>query len=87
VQSMKSFRVVTECPLIVMFLFQLYPESVKRYVQELLPLMVQCISLKVESSGAVQGGLFADFKAAQVKTVSFLTYLLRSPTHAVSYQV
>ena len=88
VHSMKSFRVVTECPLIVMFLFQLYPESVKRYVQELLPLMVQCISLKVGNPQTVEerAGMYADFKAAQVKTVSFLTYLLRSPTHAVSYQ-
>ncbi|KAL3681984.1 hypothetical protein R1sor_000006 [Riccia sorocarpa] len=77
--STRSFKVVTECPLIVMFLFQLYPRYVQANIPLLLPLMVNAIS--VTGPSQVPGNLknmFAEFKGAQVKTVSFLTYLLKS---------
>lgn len=80
VQSTRSFKVVTECPLIVMFLFQLYPQYIQSNIQLLLPLMIQCISSQGPKE-CPQGPLkqvFTDMKGAQIKTVSFLTYLLRS---------
>ena len=78
--SKRSFKVVIECPLIVMFLFQLYPKHIGQNVNVLLPLMVDTIALKgpPQPIPARLREAYADFKAAQVKTVSFLTYLLRS---------
>lgn len=77
--STRSFKTVTECPLIVMFLFQLYPRYVQSNISILLPLMVTAIS--IPGPQQVPPNLknqYTELKAAQVKTVSFLTYLLRS---------
>ncbi|KAJ1496049.1 hypothetical protein T484DRAFT_1760331 [Baffinella frigidus] len=79
-KSTESFKVVTECPLIVMFLFQLYDTYAQPNVQTLLPLMVKAINLRAPANARQQpanAALFVDFIASQVKTLSFLTYLLR----------
>ncbi|OMO57052.1 hypothetical protein CCACVL1_26034 [Corchorus capsularis] len=77
--STRSFKIVTESPLVVMFLFQLYSRLVQTNIPHLLPLMVAAISVpgpeKVPPHLKTQ---FLELKGAQVKTVSFLTYLLKS---------
>ncbi|KAK9678784.1 hypothetical protein RND81_11G233100 [Saponaria officinalis] len=77
--STSSFKIVTESPLVVMFLFQLYSRLVQTNIPHLLPLMVSAISVpgpeKVPPHLKTQ---FIELKGAQVKTVSFLTYLLKS---------
>ncbi|KAI9081282.1 hypothetical protein K1719_036782 [Acacia pycnantha] len=77
--STRSFKIVTESPLVVMFLFQLYSRLVQANIPQLLPLMVAAIS--VPGPEKVLPHLkthFIELKGAQVKTVSFLTYLLKS---------
>ncbi|WJX55827.1 non-specific serine/threonine protein kinase [Trifolium repens] len=77
--STRSFKIVTESPLVVMFLFQLYSHFVQANIPQLLPLMVTAIS--VPGPEKVHPHLrthFTELKGAQVKTVSFLTYLLKS---------
>ncbi|GLT44576.1 hypothetical protein SLA2020_184620 [Shorea laevis] len=77
--STRSFKIVTESPLVVMFLFQLYTRLVQTNIPHLLPLMVAAIS--VPGPDKVHPHLkthFIELKGAQVKTVSFLTYLLKS---------
>ncbi|KAF7809661.1 transformation/transcription domain-associated protein-like [Senna tora] len=77
--STRSFKIVTESPLVVMFLFQLYSRLVQANIPQLLPLMVAAIS--VPGPEKVHPHLkthFIELKGAQVKTVSFLTYLLKS---------
>ncbi|KAL8246880.1 hypothetical protein R6Q59_008096 [Mikania micrantha] len=77
--STRSFKIVTESPLVVMFLFQLYNRLVQTNIPQLLPLMVSAIS--VPGPDKVPPHLkahFTELKGAQVKTVSFLTYLLKS---------
>ncbi|XP_031475658.1 uncharacterized protein LOC116247605 isoform X2 [Nymphaea colorata] len=77
--STRSFKIVTESPLVVMFLFQLYGRQVQTNIPLLLPLMVTAIS--IQGPAKVPPSLkshFVEFKGAQVKTVSFLTYLLKS---------
>lgn len=77
--STRSFKIVTESPLVVMFLFQLYGRLVQTNIPHLLPLMVAAIS--VPGPEKVHPHLknhFIELKGAQVKTVSFLTYLLKS---------
>eukprot|EP00899_Mesostigma_viride_P026573 jgi/Mesvir1/70/Mv13673-RA.2 len=77
--SILSFKMITECPLIVMFLFQLYPSYIQTNIPLLLPCMVETISVSGPSAVAPAAkSHFSDLKGAQVKTVSFLTYLLRS---------
>ena len=66
--STRSFKIVTESPLVVMFLFQLYSRLVQTNIPHLLPLMVAAISVpgpeKVPSHLKTQ---FIELKGAQVK--------------------
>lgn len=77
--SAQSFKIVTESPLVVMFLFQLYAKLVQTNIPFLLPLMVDAIA--ENGPDKVPPHLktpFVELKGAQVKTLSFLTYLLKS---------
>ena len=77
-ESQKSFKVLTECPLIVMLLFQLYSSFVDENIQKLIPLMMKAIMIAPPKNLKQEHGqLYKDFIAAQVKTLSFLTYVLR----------
>lgn len=77
--STRSFKIVTESPLVVMFLFQLYSRLVQTNIPHLLPLMVAAISVPgPENVPSHLKPQFIELKGAQVKTVSFLTYLLKS---------
>ena len=82
-RSTCSFKVLTECPLIVMLLFQLYGEFVGKYVQEFIPLMTKGLrlsapSLEARSLTKTSQVRFGEMVACQVKTLSFLTYLIKS---------
>jgi phosphatidylinositol kinase/protein kinase (PI-3 family) len=83
VRSTDSFKVLIECPLIVMFLFQLYPKYIQQNIQVLLPLMVASIDPSSPANAGIAGfpvrhaSVMQDYVAAQVKTVYFLSYLLR----------
>lgn len=66
--STRSFKIVTESPLVVMFLFQLYGRLVQTNIPHLLPLMVAAIS--VPGPEKVHPHLkthFIELKGAQVK--------------------
>ena len=104
VRSIDSFRVLTECPLIVMLLFQLYAKYIKQSVPLLVPGMMDFLSqIPPTNATRVQRERYKEFIAAQVpdpsapisfhhcdfltypyclqvKTLSFLTYLLRGFT-------
>lgn len=45
-RSKDSFKVLTECPLIVMLLFQLYPKYIKANIPDLIPLMIDALRLE-----------------------------------------
>lgn len=66
--STRSFKIVTESPLVVMFLFQLYGGLVRTNIPHLLPLMVAAISVpgpeKVSSHLRTH---YTELKSAQVK--------------------
>lgn len=66
--STRSFKIVTESPLVVMFLFQLYTKLVQTNIPFLLPMMVEAISIpgpeKVPPHLKPQ---FVELKGAQVK--------------------
>lgn len=78
---MNSFKVLTECPLIVMFLLQIYPNFLKKTLQNLLPLMINTLTLnpypQQSSIPQEMKNRYKELIAAQVKTLSFVVYLLR----------
>jgi len=90
-RSNNSFRVLVECPLIVMLMFQLYPKFLKSNIPVLISIMMEALSLRAPPmQSLVPAGTTIDpsnkrlyfsrareLVAAQAKTLSFLTYLLR----------
>lgn len=56
-RSKDSFKVLTECPLIVMLLFQLYPKYIKANIPDLIPLMIEALRLQSQLPRAVDGVL------------------------------
>ncbi|EIE23491.1 hypothetical protein COCSUDRAFT_65942 [Coccomyxa subellipsoidea C-169] len=81
IPTTQSFKIVAETPIQVMFLINLYSRSVNQYVPVLAPLMVNAVSLPGLPAAVQQDNklkaLASDFRNAQVKILSFLTYLLR----------
>ncbi|XP_016389185.1 transformation/transcription domain-associated protein [Sinocyclocheilus rhinocerous] len=76
-----SLKVLAELPIIVVLMYQLYKLSIHNVVSEFVPLIMNTIMLQV-SPQARQHKLFnkelyADFIAAQIKTLSFLAYIIR----------
>ncbi|KAK4510703.1 uncharacterized protein ATC70_005136 [Mucor velutinosus] len=96
-KSMFSFKVLTECPIIVVLLFQSYRRFATENIMKFVPLIFQTLSLQAkpqaEAANAAQArgevfvgvsseiknrSVYNDFIVAQVKTMSFLAYILRS---------
>lgn len=95
-KGMQSFKVLAECPIIVVSIFQSHRNSVNTNVKLFVPLIKTILLLqakpqeKAHADAAAQGTVFTgvckeiknraafgEFITAQVKTMSFLAYLLR----------
>lgn len=78
-RSNMSFRVLTECPLMIMLMFQLYPKYVHSNIPVLIAVMMEALSIRPPKKYPRQcASRSRELIAAQAKTLSFLTYLLRS---------
>ncbi|TMW68827.1 hypothetical protein Poli38472_006295 [Pythium oligandrum] len=76
--AMESFKTISELPLIIMLLFQCYPAYIETHVPVLVPLMMNLLSLRApETAQRLHPARYVDFLDCQVKTLSFVTYLLR----------
>lgn len=53
-RSLTSFKVLTECPLIVMLMFQLYPKFLRGNIPTLINVMMEALSLRVPSIAAIE---------------------------------
>jgi hypothetical protein len=53
-RSLASFRVLTECPLIVMLMFQLYPKFLRGNIPTLIQVMMDALNLRAPSIGAIE---------------------------------
>lgn len=99
-KGMQSFKVLAECPIIVVSIFQTHRTSVAHNVKVFVPLIKTILLLqakpqeKAHIEAAAQGTIFTgvckeiknraafgEFITAQVKTMSFLAYLLRLYAH------
>ena len=95
-KGMQSFKVLAECPIIVVSIFQTHRASAPQNVKIFVPLIKNILLLQAkpqqnahkeaESQGLIFTGVsreiknraaFGEFITAQVKTMSFLAYLLR----------
>ncbi|PMB68789.1 Transcription-associated protein 1 [Beauveria bassiana] len=95
-KGMQSFKVLSECPIIVVSIFQVYRNTVQQNVRAFVPLIKSALQLQASAQkqahadaaakGKIHTGVspviknraaFGDFITAQVKTMSFLAYLLR----------
>jgi transformation/transcription domain-associated protein len=99
-KGMQSFKVLAECPIIVVSIFQAHRNSVSANVKLFVPLIKSILLLQAKpqerahADAAAQGksftgvckeirnrAAFGEFITAQVKTMSFLAYLLRMYAH------
>ncbi len=95
-KGMQSFKVLAECPIIVVSVFQVHRNSVSANVKKFVPLIKEILLLQAKpqeeahkeaaAHGTIFTGVckeiknraaFGEFITAQVKTMSFLAYLLR----------
>ncbi|KAJ3344480.1 hypothetical protein HDU83_005150 [Entophlyctis luteolus] len=96
-RSMTSFKVLTECPIIIALLLQVHRNFVNSNVPQFVPLIMEALMLQpapqkaAHERAAIEGKIFcgvssdirnrvaySEFKALQVKTASFIAYILRS---------
>ncbi|KAJ1922206.1 transcription-associated protein 1 [Mycoemilia scoparia] len=98
----KSFKVITEIPIIIVSIFQALKEGTAQYAQKLLPLVIQMLEIHPENQqkgpttvpgqtgGDINGHIslgILDLTTAQSKTLSFLAFLVRSFTQlAISHK-
>ncbi|KAG8178737.1 hypothetical protein JTE90_027055 [Oedothorax gibbosus] len=80
-KATKSLKALAELPIIVVLMYQLYKQNVHNDVQEFIPLIMATISLQPSqqhrSNAQFNQEVFVDFMAAQIKTLSFLAYIVR----------
>ncbi|XP_065923524.1 transformation/transcription domain-associated protein isoform X7 [Magallana gigas] len=76
-----SLKVLAELPIIVVLMYQLYKPNVHQEVAEFIPLIMNTITLQPspvhKTSPSFNKEVFVDFIAAQIKTLSFLAYIIR----------
>ena len=80
-KAVLSLKVLQELPIIVVLMYQLYKKQVHMEVAEFIPLIMNTISLvppqNLRQSPAFNKEVFVDFMGAQIKTLSFLAYIIR----------
>ncbi|ERE76895.1 transformation/transcription domain-associated protein [Cricetulus griseus] len=76
-----SLKVLAELPIIVVLMYQLYKLNIHNVVAEFVPLIMNTIAIQVSAQARqhklYNKELYADFIAAQIKTLSFLAYIIR----------
>lgn len=85
-----SLKVLQELPIIVVLMYQLYKHNVHQDVAEFIPLIMTTITLQPSAGQKANPGfnkeIFVDFIGAQIKTLSFLAYIIRIYQEAVAQQ-
>ncbi|CAG9462087.1 unnamed protein product [Pedinophyceae sp. YPF-701] len=81
VAAAKSTRVLSECPVIIMFFHQLY-KNLQTPIRDSARIFLDAVCLRVPAGQRPDATpqsehVAADFKGVQVKTLSFLTFLLK----------
>uniref|UniRef100_A0A8C6Y4X9 Transformation/transcription domain-associated protein n=1 Tax=Naja naja TaxID=35670 RepID=A0A8C6Y4X9_NAJNA len=76
-----SLKVLAELPIIVVLMYQLYKLNIHNVVAEFVPLIMNTIIIQVSNQARQNKNynkeLYADFIAAQIKSVVALAYIIR----------
>ncbi|XP_033155613.1 transcription-associated protein 1 isoform X1 [Drosophila mauritiana] len=74
-----SLKVLQELPIIVVLMYQIYKNAVHQEVSEFIPLILTTINLQptVTRRNSPQKEIYVEFMGAQIKTLSFLAYIVR----------
>ncbi|EZA54681.1 Transformation/transcription domain-associated protein [Ooceraea biroi] len=80
-KAVLSLKVLQELPIIVVLMNQLYKQNVHQDVSDFVPIVITTISLQPSPQHRASPGfnkeVFVDFMGAQIKTLSFLAYVIR----------
>ncbi|KER19355.1 hypothetical protein T265_11848 [Opisthorchis viverrini] len=80
-KSCFSLKVMQEIPILVVLMYQLFKQHIHQDVSEFIPLIMDFINLKPtdvqRKNPRFDQDIFVDFMAAQVKTLSFLAYVIK----------
>ncbi|KAI1279605.1 Transformation/transcription domain-associated protein [Halotydeus destructor] len=80
-KATNSLKVLAELPIIVVLMYQLYKANVHHEVADFIPLIMKTITLQPSQQHRDSPGfnreVYVDFMAAQIKTLSFLAYIVR----------
>ncbi|XP_055874365.1 transformation/transcription domain-associated protein-like isoform X5 [Biomphalaria glabrata] len=79
--GVQSLKVLAELPVIVVLMYQMYKQQVQNDMVEFIPLIMNTITLQPSAqhrnSPNFNKEVFVDFIAAQIKTLSFLAYIIK----------
>ncbi|XP_058799221.1 transformation/transcription domain-associated protein [Phymastichus coffea] len=80
-KAVLSLKVLQELPIIVVLMYQIYKQNVHQDVADFIPLIMTTITLQPSPQQRASPGfnkeVFVDFMGAQIKTLSFLAYIIR----------
>ncbi|KAH9524764.1 hypothetical protein Btru_027783 [Bulinus truncatus] len=86
--GVQSLKVLAELPVIVVLMYQMYKQQVQNDMVEFIPLIMNTITLQPSAqhrnSPNFNKEVFVDFIAAQIKTLSFLAYIIKIYQGAVN---
>ncbi|XP_066149283.1 transcription-associated protein 1 isoform X2 [Euwallacea fornicatus] len=81
-KAVLSLKVLQELPIIVVLMYQLYKQDVHQDVSDFIPLIVKTITLQPAMEqmqmDTFNKEIFVDFMGAQIKTLSFMAYIIKS---------
>lgn len=87
-KAVLSLKVLQELPIIVVLMYQIYKQNVHQDVSDFIPLIMTTITLQPSPQHRASPGfnkeVFVDFMGAQIKTLSFLAYIIRIYQDVVS---
>jgi len=87
-KAVLSLKVLQELPIIVVLMNQLYKQNVHQDVSDFVPIVITTISLQPSLQHRASPGfnkeVFVDFMGAQIKTLSFLAYVIRAYQDIIS---
>ncbi|XP_012269997.1 transformation/transcription domain-associated protein isoform X2 [Orussus abietinus] len=87
-KAVLSLKVLQELPIIVVLMYQIYKQNVHQDVSDFIPLIMTTINLQPSpqhrGSPSFNKEVFVDFMGAQIKTLSFLAYIIRIYQDVVS---
>lgn len=85
-KAMVSLKVLSELPIIVVLMYQLYKPHVEKELNNFIPLIMDTINLQPtldRNTAHFNKEIYVDFNAAQIKALSFLAYVVKMPIQSI----